>query len=92
MELTITSKKLGRTLTFWRDEGSGSDTPGTLRRIFVDLNGKEGCLGVQLMRSCKDNPGCRASVESTEADFERVCRNWLRRYIKEQELLRAGEG
>lgn len=84
MELTIHSRKLGRTLTFWRDEGCGSDTPRTLRCIFVDLNGEEGCLGVQLMRSCKDNPGCSISVESTAADFEKVCRNWLRRYIKDQ--------
>lgn len=84
MELTIKSRKLGRTLTFFLND-SWFEKPSDAGYVFVDTNGKKGCLGEQLMRSTRHSCGMTA-IESTQDDFEKVCRKWLRHYIQRQAL------
>ena len=80
MELTIKSKKLGRTVTFSR--------PGKAY-IFVDLNGKEGTLGLQI---CKGGGFLGSTLYyegDSQAEFERICRHWWRSYLKKMQRIMA---
>lgn len=78
MELTIKSSKLGKSLTFFY---AGN--------VFVNTNGKEGTLGEQICKGGFTNSG--SCIHTTEENFEKVCRAWLRQYIQNQEALSAGE-
>jgi len=81
MKLTIHSRKLGKPLTYSR--------PGSYY-IYVDLNGKSGTLGYQIFDGGKLT-GSAISVHGYDNDsavkkeFERVCRNWHKRYIESLE-------
>ena len=71
MKFSINSKKFGE-ITFWAQLGG---------YIFVDLNGKPGCLGEQI---CKNGElmGSTLSHWGDEANFEKICRNWWRSYLR----------
>lgn len=70
---TIHSRKLNKDVTFYK---SPSVTKGY---VYVDLNGKEGCLGKQI---CKGGYLMGSTIQATDENFERVCKNWLRLYYK----------
>lgn len=77
MKTTIKSRKLNKTVTFSR--------PGK-HYIFVDLNGKEGTLGNQI---CARGSLMGSTLEyagDDEAEFSRICRNWFRAYLKNEEF------
>lgn len=73
MQLTITSKKLGRTLTFWKCSGPGY--------VYVDLNdqpaqqGKQICYGGDLFGN---------TVYTSDVQFESVVRRWYRSFLKKE--------
>lgn len=68
--MEIKSKILGKTITF--------DCQG--RYIFVDLNGQKGSLGNQI---CYGGALAGSTITlSKDDDFEKVCKNWYRAYIK----------
>lgn len=69
MEFTIKSKKLDRDITF--------SLPGK-SYIYVDINGGEGTLGWQI---CKGTV-CITYSGDDQLEFNKICRNWYRRYIK----------
>lgn len=74
MELTINSKKLGKTVTFSR--------PGK-QYIYWDINGKSGTLGKQPTYA---NGGTLAYLGDSQEEFERICRNWYRWYIRQIDI------
>lgn len=69
MEFTVKSKKLNKDITFSR--------PGK-SYIYVDINGGEGTLGLQI---CKGTV-CIAYSGDDQLEFNKICRNWYRKYIK----------
>lgn len=69
MWCTIHSRKLNRDITF--------SLIGDY--VYVDLNGKEGCLGKQI---CKGGYLMGSTIQATDENFERVCKNWFKAYIK----------
>ena len=73
---TIHSRKLNRDITFSLIGDFGSKHYGY---VYVDLNGKEGYLGNQI---CKGGYLMGSTIMSTDENFERVCKNWLRLYYK----------
>lgn len=75
MELTIKSTKLNRSLTFFLACDGGY--------VYVNTNGKEGTLGEQICTSGMTNSV--STITATEATLEKVCRNWLRKYIRVSE-------
>jgi hypothetical protein len=73
MNVTINSRKLGRTFTFSRPGGS---------YVFADLNGQPGTLGRQI---CDGGATIGSTISysgSDEATFERICRRWYRAYLR----------
>lgn len=73
MKFTIKSRKPGHDLEFSR--------PGEYY-IYVDLNGKSGSLGDQI---CDGGELLGATIGfngDDEANFERICRNWYRSYLR----------
>lgn len=73
MGFEIYSRKIGKKLTFTVPGGS---------YIFVDLNGKPGTLGMQICRGGDIVGDTLAYSGSDDADFEKICRNWYRAYLK----------
>ena len=73
MEFKIKSRKLGRTVTFSRPSKS---------YIFVDLNKKEGILGLQICKNGKLHGSTITYEGNSQKDFERVCRKWWRNYLR----------
>lgn len=73
--LTITSKKLGRTVTFthWAEEGKTS-------AMYADTNGKPGVLGTQ----CMDHGVCGSALRVTEKTARRVAYRWLLKNFSEE--------
>lgn len=70
MKLIIKSRKLNKEITFSR--------PGS-HYIYADINGKEGTLGSQITHNGGSTIGY--SGDSQE-QFEKICRNWYRSYVK----------
>lgn len=73
MEMQITSRKLGRTITFSR--------PGS-SYIYADLNGQPGTLGKQICAG-GDTVGSTISYDGADQErFEAICRRWYRAHIR----------
>ena len=75
MELTIKSKKLGKTITFSR--------PGT-GYIYADLNGNSGTLGKQLCEGGGTMGSTLSYSGEDEKEFAAICRRWYRAYAADQ--------
>lgn len=73
MELQITSRKLGRTITFSR--------PGS-SYIYADLNGQSGTLGNQICAGGRTMGSTLSHDGDNRAEFERICRRWYRAHIR----------
>ena len=73
MELTITSRKLGRTITF--------SIPGS-SYIYADLNGQPGCLGQQVCQGGRTAGSTLSYSGDDYARFEAICRRWYRAYLR----------
>lgn len=71
MELTIKSRKLNKTVTFFKLSFKETSY------IWVDLNGKKGTLGKQI---CKGGYLQGEAITSTDQDFEKICKRWLNQY------------
>ena len=78
MELTIKSRKLDRTITFSRP-GKGY--------IFANLNGKPGTLGTQICAGGRTMGSTISYRGDSEQQFEKICRNWYRAYIRNEEVV-----
>jgi len=72
MEYTINSRKLGKPVTF--------SVPGS-SYIYVDLNGKDGCLGDQICTGGSFH-GSTLTAYSNE-DFKKTCKNWWKSYLRQ---------
>jgi hypothetical protein len=70
MKLSLYSRKLGTTITFTRPGGG---------YVYADLNGQPGTLGVQI---CHGGRTTGRTIDCGTEAFERVCRNWLRAYLR----------
>ena len=82
MKLTIHSRKLGKPLTYSRC--------GVY--VYVDINGEPGFLGRQICDGGKLTGNTIAvygyeNDSAVKKEFERVCRNWHKRYIESLEDL-----
>lgn len=72
MELTIKSRKLNKSVTFYKNNYAYGKC-----YIFVDLNGKKGTLGKQI---CKNGYLQGEALLSTDKDFKKTCKRWLNQY------------
>lgn len=82
MELIIKSKKLNRSLIFYKKMNGE-----TIKSyIFVNLNGNSGCLGKQL---CEHGLLIGATIACTDRDFKKECRKWYRQFVKNVDAVRA---
>jgi len=70
---TINSKTLGKSLTFSR--------PGSWY-VYVDLNGHSGTLGQQICTGGDFGGGTITAAHCSQDQFNRLCRNWYRAYLK----------
>ena len=86
-EFSIKSRKLGKTLTF-NCNADDEDPKHKYGYIFVDLNGQPGCLGRQI---CEGGSLTGNTLMSDEKNFENVCRNWYRAYIRRMDAVGMGE-
>lgn len=73
MQVTINSKNLSRPVTFSR--------PGS-SYVYWDINGQSGTLGKQPTT----NGHTLTYDGESQSEFERVCRRWFRRYLKDLKL------
>lgn len=73
MQTTITSRKLGRTITFSR--------PGKCY-IFADLNEREGTLGRQICYGGAVMGSTIGYWGEDEEQFKAICRTWYKQYIR----------
>lgn len=78
MELTLTSRKLKLSVTFFKNYGDNAC-------IYANLNGKTGTQGKQLLDK-KDY-----ALEASDSDFEKVCKSWFKKYIAEKAEEKAHE-
>ena len=74
MKLSLYSRKLNKTITFSRPGGG---------YVYADLNGQHGSLGSQI---CHGGRTTGITIDcSTDEAFERVCRNWFRSYLRNEQ-------
>ena len=73
MEVTLKSRKVGKTITF--------SIPGS-SYVFADLNGQPGTLGQQI---CRGGSTMGSTItfprDGDPAKFEALCRRWLKSYV-----------
>lgn len=72
MELKITSRKTGLTITFSR--------PGK-EYIWADLNGKSGTLGLQICHGGGTEGSTMSYSGEDQVEFEAICRRWYKAYM-----------
>lgn len=77
MELVIKSRKLNKTLTFFKV----SNGENRISYLFVDLNGNAGYLGRQL---CKNGKTTGIGIACKDSEFEKEVRKWYRQYLKNE--------
>ena len=82
MELTLNSRKLDLSVTFFKIWGGKY---GGKHYIYANLNGKTGTNGKQLFD--KKN----YALEASDDDFEKVCKNWFKKYVAEKAEEKANE-
>lgn len=70
MEITLRSRKLGKTFTFYKASGGSA-------HVF-DSTDKPGNLGKQI---CARGYYGGLTLTATDENFERVCRRWLKAYV-----------
>lgn len=73
MQMTIKSRKLGKTLTFWKQAGGD-------KYIYLVTDDKPGTLGRQLC--CGGHLG-GLTLSAIDEDFEYVCRSWYKAHVKQ---------
>lgn len=80
MQAVINSRTLGKKLTFSRP-GSGY--------VFVDLNDKQGTLGVQICTGGCTTGSTIAYYGDAQDRFTAICRTWYRAYMRSMRAQRA---
>ena len=70
MNFTMHSRRLNKDLTFWL----------VGQYIYVNLNGRSGFMGNQICKGGYHDLG--DTLTANEANFKKVCKNWLRLYYK----------
>jgi len=75
MKFTINSKKLDKPVEFSRPGGS---------YIYVDLNGQPGTLGNQICNGGSTMGSTMVYSGDDESIFEKICRNWWKSYLKNE--------
>lgn len=73
MKLNLNSKALGKIITFSR--------PGS-SYVYADFNGQPGTLGNQICHGGGMMGSTITYDGSEQAEFEKICRNWFRAYLR----------
>lgn len=73
MDMQITSRILGRAITFSR--------PGS-SYIYADLNGQPGTLGRQICDGGSTSGITLSYDGDDQGEFEAICRRWYRQYVR----------
>lgn len=74
MTYSINSRKLGKKVTF--------SQPASWY-VYVDLNGKAGCLGEQICAGGVTNYGSTIGCNPEWNDFVYTCKRWWKQWLKE---------
>ena len=72
MRYTIKSRKLNKTLTFYRDGPA---------HIYVDMNGQPGILGKKICYNGQFTGVCLSCEGEDQAAFEKLCKQWYQAHI-----------
>jgi hypothetical protein len=76
MKCTITSRKLGREVTFSR--------PGSMY-TYADLNDQPGTLGRQICSGGRLTGSTVTYRGDDESVFAAICRNWFQAYLRRED-------
>jgi len=80
MRWTVKSKRLKRDVTFFCSGGFDPHSFYDWRYIFINLNGKSGCLGNQICE--KGELRGATLVAYSEDDFISTAKKWWKQYLK----------